>query len=302
MNQNLSLNNRNIKLPNAAAMVTIFYQLFVMITIVFHLGSISNPVYFFMYHSSIIVILLWLPYTEDRKLWRWLKTWNPVLIIPTNFAELHYLIHNVNPIDWDNAFIKLDYYLFRVHPTVWIEKWAHPLLTEYFQIIYTTFYFLPIVLATILYIRKEHDRFDYFVFVLVFGIYACYISYFLFPALGPRFTLDHLQDGPVSGIWISDLLRQTLDTLENIQRDAFPSGHTQITLLTMLYAWRYSKPYFWILVIIGTSLIFSTVYLRYHYVVDVIGGILLFALIEALSPWLYDKLNQLRTTFSNKSY
>jgi len=41
------------------------------------------------------------------------------------------------------------------------------------------------------------------------------------------------------------------------------------------------------LLIIGTSLIFSTVYLRYHYVVDVIAGFGLAVLVIYIAPWLY---------------
>lgn len=291
----------NRKLPRAADWIMIFYQIFVTITIIFHYSKVPYAQYFLIYHVLVILFLLWLPGTENQSVWKWLKIWNPILIIATNFTELHYVIHNVNPIDWDNALIQLDYYLFGVHPTIWIEKWAHPLLTEYLQFIYTTFYFLPIVLAIILYCKKEYAKFDYFIFVIVFGYYAFYIGYFLVPAVGPRFTLDHLQNEPLNGVWISEELRHILDRLENTQRDAFPSGHTEITLLTMLYAWRYSKAYFWVMLIIGTSLIFSTVYLRYHYVIDLIAGILLFILVEALAPKLYNILNRLHLSIPGKN-
>ena len=81
--------------------------------------------------------------------------------------------------------------------------------------------FLTIILAYILYRRKAYDDFDYFTFIIVFGFYLSYLGYFIVPAIGPRFTLDHLQTFPVTGIWATDAIRHTLDKLENIQRDAF---------------------------------------------------------------------------------
>lgn len=281
------------KLPRAADIVIIFYQVVMVVTIVFHFSAVPKPIHFLIYHIVIITFLLLLPYTNDTALWKWLKNWNPILIIPINFNELHYLIHNVNPIDWDNALIQVDLKMYGIHPTLWMESWAFPLLTEYLQVIYSMFYFLPIVLAIILYRKKEHEKFDYFVYVMVYGYYACYIGYFIVPAIGPRFTLDHLQQGPVTGIWITDILRETLNYLENIQRDAFPSGHTELTLLTMIYAWKYSKKYFWILSIVGTSQIFSTVYLRYHYVIDVIAGVFLALLIMVTAKSLYDAIKKM---------
>jgi len=276
-----------IKLSHPADLLTIGYQLLIMMIIIFHFRSVPSASYFLVYHAVIIVFVLWLPYAGNHNVVTWIRDWNPVLIIPTNFSELHYLVHAVNPVDFDNALIHFDYAIFGVHPTVWLEQWSHPILTEYLQWVYTTFYFLPLVTGFILYQKKAYEDFYFLVFVIVLGYYASYIGYFLVPALGPRFTLEYLQSQPVSGIWLTEAIRETLNYLENIQRDAFPSGHTAVTLLTMIYTRRYSKTYFNILMVIGTSLIISTVYLRYHYVVDVVAGIALTLLIWYLAPRLY---------------
>ena len=58
-------------------------------------------------------------------------------------------------------------------------------------------------------------------------------------------------------------------------RDCFPSGHTEIALVVLLYAWRFERRYFCGLLPAVGLLLFSTVYLRYHYVVDVLAGALL---------------------------
>ncbi len=281
------------KFPPPADLVNIGYQLFIMIIIIFHFFSIPQAPYFLIYHIVIIFFLLWLSNTKENRYVRWLRNFNPIIIISTSFTELHYLVHNVNPVDFDQLLILIDYAIFGVHPTVWLEPYSHPILIEYLQIVYAIFYFLPIILAGILYKRKDWEGFHYFVFVIVFGFYFSYLTYFFVPAIGPRFTLDHLQNGPVLGLWFTDGIRYTLNALENIQRDAFPSGHTEITLLTMFFAWRYSKFFFWILCIIGSSLIMSTVILRYHYVIDVIAGILLTIIVVSLSEPLYNRLRKL---------
>ena len=45
--------------------------------------------------------------------------------------------------------------------------------------------------------------------------------------------------------------------------------------MNMILAFRFRSKLRWVFLIMGCSLIFSTVYLRYHYVVDVIAGIAL---------------------------
>jgi len=290
----LKLGKSPFLIPPPADQINIGYQMFMMVTITFHYFSIPNAGFFLVYHILIIGFLLWLSNAANGKFVKWLRDFNPVIIIPSNFTELHYLVHNVNPIDYDQLLINIDYGIFGVHPTIWLENLSPPLLIEYFQIVYALFYFLPIILATLLYKRKAKDDFHFFVFVIVFGFYLSYATYFFVPAIGPRFTLNHLHTAPVTGLWFTESIRYTLNVLENIQRDAFPSGHTEITLLTMIYAWHYSRKFFWILSVIGTSLIISTVYLRYHYVIDVIAGILLALIVVFLAKPLYQSLLRFR--------
>ena len=48
--------------------------------------------------------------------------------------------------------------------------------------------------------------------------------------------------------------------------------------------------FFWIFLPVVFALVISTVYLRYHYVVDVIGGILLSVLTIYIGDKFYNKL------------
>jgi len=300
MNQNYTYQEQEKRFPRPTDLLVIGYQLIILLIILFNFRAIHNVFYFICFHLLVIVFLYWLPFTDDSPFFKWLKLWNIVLIVPMNYSELHYLVHNVHPRDFDNVLIQIDFRVFGVHPTVWMESWIRPWLTEYLQIIYATFYFLPIVLAVYLLRKKQLADLYYFIFVIVLGYYTSYLGYFSVPALGPRFTLDHLQNMPLHGIWIADGLRDLLNKLESIQRDAFPSGHTVITILTMRYAWKFSKTYFWILLVIGTSLVFSTVYLRYHYVIDVLAGLVLTGLVLSVAPLLYRKLQDLPSFLAKK--
>ena len=65
------------------------------------------------------------------------------------------------------------------------------------------------------------------------------------------------------------------NSLEGIKRDAFPSGHTAVTLVVLCLAYRFQKTLFWFFLPFVLALIAATVYLRYHYVIDVVAGIVL---------------------------
>jgi len=223
-----------------------------------------------------------------RKILSSIRVFAPIVIIVFIFNSLGDLIAGLRTRHYDDVLIRIDYALFGVHPTVWMERFNDPLITGLFQAAYMSYYGMPIALALFLYFREDKNAFNRVAFAIVLCFYLSYIGYLLVPAVGPRYTLNHVQTvdlraGPAT-LWV----RQTLDGLEHNKTDAFPSGHTAVALVTLVYAWKYrEKALFRILAPAVSALIFSTVYLRYHYVVDVIAGILLAALTVLIAPKTY---------------
>jgi membrane-associated phospholipid phosphatase len=196
----------------------------------------------------------------------------PVTCVLVIFDSLGSLVHYINPSDIDPVLIGLDFLIFKDHPTVMLEKIMNPLLTDILQLAYTTYYFIPISFGVVLWLNNKREEFDRSVFLILFCFYLSYLGYILFPALGPRFTIDRLQTSELRGFLVAEPIQQFLNRLEGIKRDAFPSGHTGIALTVLYLAYRFKRWFFWILLPVVSALIFSTVYCRYHYVVDVIAG------------------------------
>lgn len=203
--------------------------------------------------------------------------WYPVALIPITFKELTYLIPRIHPRDFDSALAAIDYRVFSAHPTVWLERFTWPPLTELLQICYPTYYFLPIILGAVVWRSGNFERFRFWVFVVTMAFYLSYLGYIAVPAIGPRFLPEILeaQTEPLTGLLFFETVRDTLNRAEGLTRDCFPSGHTEITLLALYYAWRFHRRTFRFFLPLGAAIIMSTVYLRYHYVVDVVAGAVL---------------------------
>ena len=148
---------------------------------------------------------------------------------------------------------------------------------------------------------------------VLLAFYLSYVGYVAVPAIGPRFTLHDFakKDAELPGVFAATTIRGWLNLGESIspgmpnpeltvQRDCFPSGHTQITLLVMFLAFRYRARTRWFLAPVGTLLVIATVYLRYHYVIDVAAGILFaigtYPLMLLLDRWWYGVRGETRTT------
>lgn len=222
--------------------------------------------------------------------WRFIRAWYPVALIGVTFKELTLLIPLIHPRDFDRELARIDYWMFGTHPTVWLERLTWPVLTELFQISYTAYYFLPFILAALLWSKGWFERFHFFAFVVVLGFYLSYLGYIAVPAIGPRFILASEQNFPLTGVFSFRFIREALDRAEGITRDCFPSGHTELTLLVLYYANRFHRRAFWLMLPAGSALIISTVYLRYHYVIDVFAGAALALLVMLVAPSLYRAL------------
>jgi membrane-associated phospholipid phosphatase len=78
--------------------------------------------------------------------------------------------------------------------------------------------------------------------------------------------------------------------LEKTKLDVFPSGHTMISVAVLIVAWKRARDVFWWLLPIATGLIISTVYCRFHYVVDLIAGTALAFVFVPIGDRIYDRM------------
>jgi len=199
----------------------------------------------------------------------------PVMAVLVIFDSLELIVHAVNPVDLDYLLIRLDYQLLGVHPTVWLQAFTTPLLSDILQVGYSTYYFLAIGLGVYVRLKGDDEAFSKTVFFILLCFYLSYVGYLLVPALGPRYAMDHLHEGPLVGFLAAEPIQRFLNLMEGIKRDAFPSGHTAIALTVLYLAHRFAKRLFMVFLPCVILLVVSTVYCRYHYVVDVIAGVFL---------------------------
>jgi membrane-associated phospholipid phosphatase len=205
---------------------------------------------------------------------------------PMTYKELGYLIPLIHPHDFDRELALIDQRIFGVDPVVWLDRLNYPAFTLIMQLSYLTYYVMPILLGVVLWRAGRFKEFLFFLFVVLFGFYVSYLGYILVPAIGPRFFLSPGQVKPFGGLGVASI-RGFLDRMEGVTRDCFPSGHTELTLLVLFCARLFHRKLFYILVPVGSALIFSTVYLRYHYVIDVLAGAATAFAIALSALWLH---------------
>ena len=161
-----------------------------------------------------------------------------VIAVLLIFNSLGALIAGIHTTTFDARLIAVDHAIFGVHPTVWLERFINPLLTGLLQFAYISYYFIPLSLGVVLIARGRFGEFEEVLFGILLCFYLSYVGYLLVPAIGPRFTLSHLQTGDLQVSPFIETIQDALNALEKNKTDAFPSGHTAVSLMSLYYAWK----------------------------------------------------------------
>jgi len=239
-----------------------------------------------------IVLLSWfywvLWFHPEKRMLHWIRDFGPYIFVIAIYTNLHDMIHFINPHDVHYTLAAIDNWIFGVQPTVWAEQFYRPWLTDWFSLAYMNYYWITLLLVFWLYWRGHDREFRTIMLTMIITYYIGFFGYVMFPAASPYLVIPDLYS---INIWkgtsmVSKSVQEIVSLSPDRARDAFPSLHNAITLLTMVMAWRFNKVFFWIFLPIAISLPLATIYLRYHFVVDIAGGVVAMLLAYYLSPRL----------------
>ncbi|MGE3173086.1 MAG: phosphatase PAP2 family protein [Planctomycetota bacterium] len=238
-----------------------------------------------------IAALQWLPGAARRRGWtagrvRALRAALAVAGLPVVFSAMAALLPYVHPQPWEIAWYRVDLRVFGREATEPLRAALPAALVVALQCVYAAFYFVPIAAALAVGARSGGAAFDRAVTVLVGGFLCSYLGYLWFPTLAPKVVLP-LADGAAAPGWTG--LFAMIDAAEANPWDCFPSGHTMMSLCSVLVAWRWARPAVPWLLLVVVPLVASTMLLRYHWPSDVVAGALLCWPCMRAIDWLLDR-------------
>jgi len=219
-----------------------------------------------------------------------LRDWSPLIIMIFIYENFHELTYLINPVTVDSTLRAIDEAIFGIEPTIAFQKITFPLLTEYMTFCYALYFVYATVILTMLYSMKEFIKFKEVSIALSLCFYLGLLGYMFVPAIGPRYYITDEFTVSLVGPFLTGPAANAWNNLQKVQRDCFPSLHTALTTVPLIYFWRLrntlkcGKLIFGISLPLIVSLWFSTVYLRYHWTIDVFAGWILAYLCCLIAP------------------
>ena len=174
--------------------------------------------------------------------------------------------------------------MFGAHPTVWFEQYISYWLTETMNFFYFSYWPLIPALALLLWLRNQ-KQFTEFVFALCLSYMFCYLVFIFFPVEGPYHTLRQLQTVHEAPGWIFTHLVELVEKHGRIHGGAFPSAHVTGSFVATIAAYRFSRKPGHVVLLLALGVCISAVYGRYHYAVDIWGGMV----VATVGSWIARK-------------
>jgi membrane-associated phospholipid phosphatase len=211
-----------------------------------------------------------------------LRTILPFIMCIAVYTNLHDTVRYVNTHDVHPYIAAVEGWIFGGQPVLWMEQFITPGRTDFFNAFYANFYLVAPSVFLVLWFSGRRQEARRALLGVILCFYSGYVLYVLLPAAPPRlyFTSLGLFTKSLRGGPITHFQEALLAMMPNhAARGAFPSLHAAVSCLSLYYARRYCPGFFPFLLIFVVGLLVSTVYLRHHWVVDLLAG-------AALVPWV----------------
>lgn len=223
------------------------------------------------------------------------KTWTLLTIIPI-YAALTFLYKETATLNTlfhptiDNGLMTLDESLFGFQPALEFSKnWSSALFSELMFFGYFSYYVMPLVIFFLLF-NQSVEKIKSFGFMLITSFLIYYLFFILVPAVGPQFYFE----APLNQIEAKGIFGKIIKIIQEngeVPTAAFPSSHVGIALIMLIWLKFNTNKYLKYFIPNVLLLIFATVYIKAHYAVDIIAGILSAPIVYFISNQLYQKIS-----------
>ncbi|MFJ1327726.1 phosphatase PAP2 family protein [Capnocytophaga canimorsus] len=188
----------------------------------------------------------------------------------------------------DDFLMRLDAYLFGIQPALAFSvAFPQVWVSELLFLGYFSYYLIPLIV--IFSLRNESEvKINQFGGVLITSFVIYYLIFILIPAVGPQFYWDYPENHIEAQGFFGKIVK-IIQANGEAPTAAFPSSHVGISVVILLWLYSHNRKLFFGILPFTTILIFSTVYIKAHYAVDVLAGLLSGILIYFITYGYYKR-------------
>ena len=242
--------------------------------------------------AAYIFIIYWQNRNSQVKSLYALRLFAPLLLLPFLYKETDYFNNLFFPENLDLFFAQAEEVLFHTQPSlVFSEKFDAQWFSELMYFGYFSYYLLILFIPLYVYFKKGKGITERVIFIVINSFLIYYLIFILLPVAGPQFYFSDQMSTLPEGYIFGPVMKFIQQNGEG-QTGAFPSSHVSICLILLYFCFTKIRKLLPFVLTISVLLILSTIYLRAHYVIDVIAAFLTTPIVYAISSGTYKKLTR----------
>lgn len=291
MRSNRIINNFFSYLLPSEATILLYFGLTGILILVFQ-SRLENAMIHLLYRIfalALIVLLIILNTTLLKsEVFKTLRLFLPFLFLGPIYKETDYLNNLIFINDFDPFFSTIEYIIFGCQPSILFSiEFNNNFFAELMYFGYFSYYLMVIGVPLYLYFRVGKNIGEKFVFIIILSFIIYYIIFIILPVAGPQYyfknDLSDLHTGYLFGHLIS-----IIQSYGEGPTAAFPSSHVSIYLIIVWASFKHAKKLMLITIPIAFLLIMATVYIRAHYLIDVMAAFIITPIIFMVSESIYN--------------
>ncbi len=234
----------------------------------------------------LLIASLWLILSRETKRKKWMKRAVPILSVPFFYFSLKRVVSVLCVQNQDSLLQKADLFLIGGNLSLKTRLFAHPLITEFMYVCYMLFF--AYVISSLWKNLKKDEAIIRSFYSGLFSIYWIgFLFYTIVPADGPYLSMiENLGEPLKEGLLLAQPIYELIYSATN-RADVFPSLHCSISAFCLFFDWTRHRRRFWGFLPLCITIWISTIYLSYHYFVDILAGFLLTAFALFLAKRFY---------------
>jgi len=252
---------------------TFVYILITAIYLAVFADRLEAPMVHFGIRTGVVILMLLLVGLHNKgknPVVGCIRYFLPFVLLSFWYPETYYF-NNFIFENLDHKFVNADQLLFGCQPSLeFSQRMPWPWFSELMYFGYFSYYFIFFGTALWCYF-KDKEVINKAIFLFVCSFYLFYIAFAILPVSGPQFYFPPPLSETPDGFFFSKLMH-FLQAIGEKPTGAFPSSHVGISFTVVIFVAQHCRILLKYVLPLFIILILSTVYIKAHYLIDVLGG------------------------------
>lgn len=265
-------------------------------------GIHARALIFYLGIAALVLLIVRYFPESDSRWWAFFRLGYPALLFTFFYRTTGSLMTLFHHGFFDAKVTSFETSLFGVSPSLYIDQhltgWHW--LNELLSFGYFSYYFMILGLLLLTLFRRQFRILLSVVSALCVAFFISYLVFIIYPVESPRWFYSAQYTEPIHG-WIFRSAVEMVIGQGGLHGGGMPSSHVGVALVVMFYSLRYYFKIGLVLIPLNILLAAGTIWGRFHYLSDVVTGIMV-GIVPVWIVWHFfdNRRNDMEATGAHK--